>query len=156
MRSNLSSHLHSFTHSSHFLEGYTILLHSLFTCFPPPLLVLPSSFFLLLSSKFSHAIPSPRTPLISPLPACFRSPDKRKRRKRTDKRGMAGQKERGRRREEREAGREREKGLKKFGVRGRVRPLYSGLRRKDTGFPRDHIFLKHRKTKEQLFSAART
>lgn len=39
----------------------------------PPLLVLPSSSFLLLSSKFSCVIPSPRTPLISPLPACLRN-----------------------------------------------------------------------------------
>lgn len=50
-----------------FLEGYTIFLPSLPFHMPsPPLLVLPSSLFLLVSSKFSCVIPSPRTPLISP------------------------------------------------------------------------------------------
>lgn len=51
------------------LEGYTILLPSFSLPFhmpSPPLLVLPSSSFLLFSSKFSCVIPSPRTPLISP------------------------------------------------------------------------------------------
>lgn len=105
IRSNLSSHLHSFIHSSHFFfKGYAIVLPSL------PLLLLPSSFFLLFSSKFSCVIPSPRTPLISPLPVCLRNTDKRKR---TEERGMAGQRqregERNRKQEEK-----REKGHKKI------------------------------------------
>lgn len=60
----------------------------------PPLLVLPSSSFLLFSSKFSCVIPSPRTPLISPLPACLRNTGRAKRdgeRRRTKRRGMTGE-----------------------------------------------------------------
>lgn len=91
IRSSLSSHLHSFIHSSHFfffVEGYTSLLQSVFTYLPRLFLF---SLFLLFSSKFSCVIPSPRTPLISPLPLCLRNTDKRKR---TAERGMAGQRER--------------------------------------------------------------
>lgn len=88
--SNLSRHLHSCVHCSRFffcfLKDIRYPLHILSL----PVLALPSSFFLLFSSKFSCVIPSPRTPLISPLPACLRSTDKRKR---MEERGMAGQRQ---------------------------------------------------------------
>lgn len=92
----------------------------------PPLLVLPSSSFLLLSSKFSCVIPSPRTPLISPLPACLRNTGRAMREQRGGEgrrgegwppggggRGGVGAvregRETGRRREKAEKGEEREK-----------------------------------------------
>lgn len=125
----------------------------------PPLLVLPSSSFLLLSSKFSCVIPSPRTPLISPLPACLRNTGRAMREQRGGEGrrgegwppggGGSGQWERGEKQEggERKLKRERKERKSVCLCERTYTPpttttntTNSGLRRKDTGFPRDHIF----------------